>query len=297
VYVDYGRPVSYGIRRSEFDQYLLERCGARSSLGEAVRDIRREGETWVVDDRFQTPVLVGAGGHFCPVARVLAGRPDRRAPVLVAQALEFPLDARQKAACQVKAHVPELYFCDDFVGYGWCFRKNDWLNVGLGRRDRRRLPEHVGRFYDWLKLHGRIPADSPSGFRGHAYYVHGHSPRRLLEDGLLVIGDAAGLASAQSGEGIWPAVESGLMAARVIVAAAGDYRRERLMPYEEQITATFGPQKRHERSFRLVPPAIRRFLGARLLATRCFVRRVVLDRWFLHLDQAPLHGHRKASPA
>lgn len=281
VYVDYGRPVSYGIRRSEFDQYLLERCGARSSLGKAVRTIRRTGEAWVVDDRFRAPMLVAAGGHFCPVARVLAGEADRRAPVVVAQAIEFPLDDRQKTACRVEAHVPEIYFCDDFAGYGWCFRKNDLLNVGLGRHDRRRLPEHVARFYDWLKLRGRIPDDSPSKFRGHAYYVHGHSPRRLLDDGLLAIGDAAGLAYAQSGEGIRPAVESGLMAARVIVAAAGDYRRDRLMPYEERITATFGPRKPHERTFRLVPATIRRFLGARLLATRCFVRRVVLDRWFL----------------
>ena len=40
------------------------------------------------------------------------------------------------------------------------------------------------------------------------------------------IGDAAGLASTQSGEGIGPAVKSALLAARVVLAAGGDYGRE-----------------------------------------------------------------------
>src|SRR5689334_18636957 len=32
----YPRPVSFGIRRCEFDEYLLRRCGARLRLGEAI---------------------------------------------------------------------------------------------------------------------------------------------------------------------------------------------------------------------------------------------------------------------
>jgi hypothetical protein len=32
-------------------------------------------------------------------------------------------------------------------------------------------------------------------------------------------------------------------------------------------------------------------LAARLLASRWFVRRVVLDRWFLHAHQPPLEPH------
>src|SRR5882672_3645399 len=39
--VDYGEPVSFGIRRCEFDDYLLQRSGARLSLGTPVTTIRR----------------------------------------------------------------------------------------------------------------------------------------------------------------------------------------------------------------------------------------------------------------
>jgi len=294
VKVTYGRPVSYGIRRSEFDHYLLERSGAQLHLGSAVRSIQRTGEAWVVDNRFCAPMLVAAGGHFCPVARRLSPGVDRHARVVVAQEIEFPLDARQKTACRVQPHIPELYFCNDLAGYGWCFRKGDLLNVGLGREDRSRLCEHVARFCEWLKQCGRIPSDTPTKMSGHAYYLYEHSPRRLLDDGVLAIGDAAGLACTESGEGIRPAVESGLMAARVIAAARGAYQCDRLKPYQELVTARFGKRKPHGSAFQLVRAVIRRFLGVQLLATQCFVRRVVLDRWFLHAHQPPLDENGEA---
>jgi 2-polyprenyl-6-methoxyphenol hydroxylase-like FAD-dependent oxidoreductase len=209
---------------------------------------------------------------------------------VVAQEIEFPLDARQRTTCPVQPNIPEIYFCDDLAGYGWCFRKGGILNVGLGRADRRRLHQHVARFRDWLEQRGRIPPNAPTKFRGHAYYVHGHSPRRLSDDGLLVVGDAAGLAYAQSGEGIRPAIESGLIAARVIVAAEGDYHRDHLKLYDERIIARFGQRGPIGRGPRPIPTAIRRLLGAKLLSNRWFVRRVVLDRWFLHTRQRPLNA-------
>src|SRR5262249_15121707 len=79
----YDHAVSYGIRRCEFDHYLLVRSGARLELGEGVDEIRRDRTGWIVNRRIRAGMLVGAGGHFCPVARmlndhVLSSRPDRR---------------------------------------------------------------------------------------------------------------------------------------------------------------------------------------------------------------------------
>ena len=288
VRIDYRRPISYGIRRCEFDHYLLKRSAAPTVLGEAVKTIEREGDEWVVNRRFRAPLLVGAGGHFCPVAAHLAPGTDRAAPLVAAQEIEFRMDARQTAACRVEAEVPELYFCDDLAGYGWCFRKGDYLNVGLGREDRSRLSEHVTRFCEWMQRQGRIPEDLPTRFQGHAYYLYEHSPRKFLEDGALLVGDAAGLAYAPSGEGIRPAVESGLMAGRVIREARGDYRADRLEPYRRELTARFGRRRAGSPALALVPPLVRRLVTGRLLASRWFLRRVLLDRWFLRLHQPPL---------
>ncbi len=40
--ISYGRTISYGILRSEFDEYLLRRCGARIREGVPFTSIERE---------------------------------------------------------------------------------------------------------------------------------------------------------------------------------------------------------------------------------------------------------------
>ncbi len=285
---DYGRPVSYGIRRCEFDDYLLRRSGARLRLAEAVETIRRTGEGWLINDRYRAPLLVAAGGHFCPVARWLNAGGASAGPVVASQEVEFELSPAQKAECPVRPEVPEVYFCNDLLGYGWCIRKGDFLNVGLGREDRRQLPRHVADFCDCLRQQGRIPAEFPERLRGHAYLLYGHSSRRLLDDGVVVVGDSAGLAVPRSGEGIRPAVESALIAADVILRAEGDYRRDRLEPYGEMITQRFGKRRAAGSPSEPASSGVRRFLSRRLLASRWLVRHVLLDRWFLGAHRPPL---------
>lgn len=290
VQTDYEEPVSYGIRRCEFDNYLLERSGARLRLREPVKDIRREGDHWVVNDTVRTRMLVGAGGHFCPVARVLGARPGSSETVVAAKEIEFELSAEQREGCVLKGEVPELFFCRDLKGYGWAFRKGDYLNIGLGREDNHHLSEHLEAFCEELKSTGRIPADLPGRFKGHAYLLYPHAPRELLGDGVLLIGDAAGLAYAQSGEGIRPAVESALIAAQVIRDAAGDYTAARLAAYRERLRARLGERQPAPGLGAHIPEGVKQFLAGRLLAMGWFVRSVVVERWFLHRQQPPLRA-------
>lgn len=277
---DYGRPISYAIRRCEFDEYLLRRSGAVCHLREPLHSLERAGDGWRVNDRIDTPLVVGAGGHFCPVARFLGAKVGGEQAV-AAQEVEFKLSEDQRRNCPVRPEVPELYFCEDLQGYGWCVRKQDHLNVGLGREDSRRLSEHVQQFVELLKLQGRVPADTPHRLHGHAYILYGHARRRLLDHGMMLIGDAAGLAHPYSGEGIRAAVESGLLAAEVIRAAAGDYRVEQLRPYSDALVRRFGRPGRSDGWLAHVPSALKRALGGALFATRWFTRSVVLERWFL----------------
>jgi geranylgeranyl reductase family protein len=286
----YEKPVSYGIRRCEFDHYLLERSGARLRLGEPLKSMVRRGAGWLINGSIETPLVVGAGGHFCPVARLLGARLGRDEQVISASEIEFELDADQGAKCRVTPDMPELFFCADLKGYGWCFRKGNYLNVGLGREDNHRLSEQVDAFCQFLRSHAKIPADMPDRFKGHAYLLNSHARRRLLDDGVLLIGDAAGLAYPQSGEGIRPAVESGLMAAAVISEAARDYRSEKLAPYVARLSARFGTPGTKNGMAQLVPPKLKTLVGRRLMASGWFARNVVLDRWFLHADLPALRA-------
>jgi len=277
--VDYGAPVSYGILRREFDTELLRRSGARSELGERVADVRREGREWVLNGRFAAPILVGAGGHFCPVARLVNGPAPRETPVL-AQEVEFRLEGPALDGCRVEPERPELYFSPDLRGYGWCFRKGAHLNVGLGRRDRQALPQHLEAFLAWLVRERRIAAAPKAGWRGHAYLVREAAARRLAGDGALLVGDAAGLAFAASGEGILPAVVSGQVAAEAILEETDAARRGRR--YSERLAERLGPPAPARPWLRPLAAAA----GAVLLSSGWFARHVILDRWFLHCGRS-----------
>jgi len=232
--------VSYGIRRRELDNYLLQRSGARLRQGEALKSLQRDGTRWIVNGTISTPLVIGAGGHFCPVARFMGAKLGASEPAIAAKEIEFEMTPAQQDDCRARGDTPELYFCPDLKGYGWCFRKGNYLNIGLGREDNHLLSEQLRNFCDFLKQRGSIPQDIPDNFHGHAYLLYGHSVRKQLDDGMLLVGDAAGLAYPQSGEGIRPAVESGLMAAATIIEANGDYRRQQLQPYANRLAARFG---------------------------------------------------------
>ena len=285
---EYGREVSFGIRRCEFDHYLLARSGARVRAGTPVTSLRRDGDHWIVNGSIRTPLLVGAGGHFCPVARMVSRSATRPGPAVVAaQEAEFPIDIDWKD-CAVRGDAPELYFCRDFKGYGWCFRKGDYLNIGLGRLDRRSLPRATAAFLAFLTATARLPHHVAPRWRGHAYAVYNTPHRRVVDSGVVLIGDAAALAYAQSGEGIRPAIESGLLAAAAIVDAGHRYSRERLEPYATTLRERFGGGGWSSALSKVVPDAIGSALGRRLLSAPAFVRHVVLDRWFLHRHQPAL---------
>jgi flavin-dependent dehydrogenase len=287
----YDRVVSFGIRRCEFDDYLLRRSGAGIVSDAAIATIRREGNRWILNDALSAPMLVGAGGHFCPVARWLNRGCDLDgAPLVVAQETEFELSSDSDAVFKTQPDIPELYFCRDLQGYGWCCRKGRYLNVGLGRADRRSLPGAMTEFVTFLERRGRVPSGFPWRWRGHAYLLRDSTRRRVSADGVVLVGDAAGLAYAQSGEGIRPAVESGLLAAATVLDASGDYSHGRLRSYPDRLRARFGDSSGIGAAARFVPRRMREPLGALLLSFPSFVRHVALDRWFLHRDVPPLTG-------
>jgi flavin-dependent dehydrogenase len=275
--VDYAAPVSYGVRRSELDAELLRRSGASVREGRRVREIRREGRDWVLDGACRAPVLVGAGGHFCPVARLVSGGTET-APVVWARETEYALTGTAREPCRVEAGRPELYFCRDLLGYGWCFRKGDFLNLGLGRRDPQALGRHVDAFVEWLVGEERVAPPPANGWRGHAYGLRAGRTRPPVGDGVLLVGDAAGLAFAASGEGIGPAIVSGRLAAEAILEAGGECDETSLRAYARGLEEVLGPVATR----RALPASLARLAGATLLSSPWFARRVVLDAWFLH---------------
>lgn len=240
-------PASYGIVRREFDHHLLERAraaGADVREGARVTGVTRRGGTVQVASArgtFAAPVVIGAGGHRCPVAAAF-GEVSAREEVVIAQESETRLPADRLQARADRPEAPELYVEPDLKGYGWYFPKDDVLNIGIGvvSGPGADLPRRRQALLAALRASGRLPADlSIEPFRGHAYVVRRQAPRRLAGADFCLVGDAAGLARDLSGEGIGPAIRSGLMAAEAV--AAHVRTGVPLASYARAIVRRYGP--------------------------------------------------------
>ena len=118
--------------------------------------------------------------------------------------------------------------------------------------------------------------------------VGGGPRRRAIDESVLLIGDAAGVAYPESGEGIRPAIESGLLAAAILIASRGRYSRQRLEEYGRQRQGRGGGLRGRRWLTRAVVPAVATTLLPWLPGTRWFTRHLVLDRWFLHAHDPAL---------
>jgi geranylgeranyl reductase family protein len=269
----YPGVVSYAIRRCEFDDFLLRRACVRVLDNTSVTSFRREGGRWIVNDAIDTQIVIGAGGHFCPVARHMRGGADEETPV-VAKEAEFLLDGHETG---VSESTPELFFCRDLQGYGWCVRKGNYVNVGIGRRDSSGFGTHVKDFAAFLEKNGILAGASGPRWRGHAYLASGTGARPLVGPGMMLVGDAAGLAYPESGEGIKPAIASGRLAAETLIAAGSHATIDDLQPYAGSLRRLYPAAPQKPAPVRAAIAAI----GRVLLGSPAFTRHVVLDRWFL----------------
>ena len=121
------KTTQHSIRRTEFDNWLLQRSGA-DVINHQVKEIRREGEHFIVDDQFRANHLVGAGGTHCPVFRTFFKDINPRSKEYQIGALEEEFEYNYE---DPKCH---LWFGENgLVGYSWYVPKgNGWVNVGIG---------------------------------------------------------------------------------------------------------------------------------------------------------------------
>ena len=301
VEVKYDQPVSYGILRREFDDYLLRRSGA-DFVQEAISQIERRGDVWHINEKYSAPLLIGAGGHFCPVARharnAVSSNQSKgvESIVVCAQEAEFHVSIRTEDATHLDSEIPELYFCRDLQGYGWKFCKGEYINIGLGRIEKKDLSQHVRQFCETLGICDSSWMDSPPKYLGHAYRLYAEQQPFLFDDGLLLIGDAAGLAYPQSGEGIRPAIEFALIAADVIAAADGNYDSDLLSEYATRLVEHLG-RVQSIRQHSWLPMSWLRTIAIPLFTSRTFSKKVIVENWFLNRHQPAFKRTRSLSSA
>jgi flavin-dependent dehydrogenase len=214
----------YSIRRIEFDAWLLARSGAEVVQHE-VKIIRRDGAHYVIDDAYTCRNLVGAGGTMCPVRRALFPQDRVKSRQIVTLEKEFAYPGRDDLC--------HMYVRRGLAGYAWFVPKaNGFVNIGLGGKAKyfkasaTKIHDHFRAFVADLVRQQRLDAATAADLQetGHPYYIF-TTRGEVKRDTCFLIGDSAGLASVDLGEGIGPAVESAVMAAQEILGT-GVYRKE-----------------------------------------------------------------------
>jgi geranylgeranyl reductase family protein len=218
------------VRREKFDAQLLARAvkaGAKAVLGKRVVAVESGEQTMAAvlasGTRVVGRILIGADGVNSTVARAIGLRTHWELhQLVVCCAKTVPLTARQQKACPAGAIHISLGF-GQAPGYAWAFPGNGHVNVGVGVRGgadhqlRTLYDAWVGGLHEAGLLPRAAAAANPSGAAvpaGAALEFESHVGKRTI-----LIGDAGGFASAATGEGIYPGIQSAAIAAKCVIRA------------------------------------------------------------------------------
>ena len=125
---------------------------------------------------------------------------------------------------------PRIYF-EGYVGYAWSFPKSEThANVGIGWAGEKRPEDYMEAFAAAAERNGFPMPDREDV---HVYTIpKGPSldPRRVTfpEDGVFLVGDAAGIANRYQGEGICQGIRSSYLLCDLIETGREDQYPERL---------------------------------------------------------------------
>ncbi len=234
--VERAAPIITMTMRDRFDLLLAERAkaeGAELVTGFRVTGIARDRHQITVSNggkSYRGRFLIGADGATGSVARLI-GRPPNKGVIPAIETEIFPAPGGDGMLGAAGA-VPLFEFGAVPSGYGWVFPKRAHLSAGVltTRRRFRNFRAEYARFERRLGLSGEVRREE------HGYVIPVRpAGRRFGEDGVLLVGDAAGLVDPLTAEGISCAIGSGQLAARAIAEAKFD-REKAVRLYEDLLS-------------------------------------------------------------
>ena len=235
--------------REEFDQFLRNRAverGATLIEGQLLSvAVDAKGVTSTYRERasgevrtLRTTAVIGADGAYSPTARAL-GLPNLPRCVAIQERIRLPADKMARWE-----DTADLYLGADVSPdlYAWAFPKKDHVAVGMGagQGHTKAARQHLEN------LKQRIAPELAGGEiilqEAHALPMH---PRpQMAFDRAMLVGDAAGLVVATSGEGIYWAMKSAKLAAEVLADNIANPSAAQLMRYQRTWWKNYGTMDR-----------------------------------------------------
>ncbi|MCH7497127.1 MAG: NAD(P)/FAD-dependent oxidoreductase [Candidatus Marinimicrobia bacterium] len=252
-------PEGFVIRREVFDQFMFEQARAAADTcleGFTVRDLviedgyvrgvrgrQRGGE----EQTYRGQIVMGADGTNSVVARKTGLHRHESKHQVVA------LRQYWRNVAGLSDQI-ELHYVDEVMpGYFWLFPlENGTANIGIGmlhhsiKRKKVDLKAALqgaiesGPFRE--RFAGAEPLEKPVGWN----LPVGSKHRRMVGDGFMLLGDAAGLIDPFTGEGIGNALYAGKYAAEVAAEAVaeGNVSAASLARYDKRLWGAIGGELR-----------------------------------------------------
>ena len=246
--------IGHIVTRSKFDAYLLQKAvdaGVEVVQGVEVvglEHLRSGTRALAVGDSYKSHLLVGADGVNGIVARELGVR-TKWSPEQIAlcYSASIPMSSSEVESVMMthgadESPAIELYFGLVSWGYGWCFSKKDGLNIGIGCR----VDKQDNLQQTWEEFIALIEDEKGIGLdvsNRVSYRVPlGDKLSRCIARRSMLIGDAAGLVSPFTGEGISFAMQSGSLAAKIASEAVESKTPLHIVEYDNQLKKTIGQE-------------------------------------------------------
>lgn len=157
-------------------------------------------------------IIIGADGANGVTARKVGLREQWRKDQ-VGLCLETTVPLSQEEMKNIDLDMFELYFINIPLGYGWLFPKRSSISLGIGGcLAYLHQPERM--FTEFCKTISMLKNIDINVSRVSAHLAPaGGFKRKLVSDRAMLVGDAAGFVDPLTGEGIYYAMKSGLLAA------------------------------------------------------------------------------------
>lgn len=229
-------PWIYMVKRDIFDMRLVQKAcevGVELNQGEKVIDVNQgEDSVHIVTEKgtYTGKYAIAADGIFS-VAREKFGMKKQYGIALEAEVFA------DQGILQRYTGTVKVDFKAINGGYAWIFPKSDSLSIGIGTFIKK-SNNLRGLLYDFMREEG-IPIESIVTLKGHPIALNDGNFDKFTAGKIVFAGDAAMLTDPFTGEGIYYAIKSGMIAAECIDEVLAKGGKNEIRDYDSIIKDTF----------------------------------------------------------